>query len=256
MTKKPKINKKKLLIDFLIPCLILGVLTYIFRHTNLDIWLQKQFFISPGPGFNREAMPWYFFYEYGTLPPVIFFIIICVVFVFGLFMKRIVIGLDFIKFKRFDLQIGLKRYRKAAFFAVLLMILGPGIVVNAVFKNNWGRPRPQDCKVFNGEYSYTKVWDMGKDAGINGSFPAGHPSVGFFLFFLFFIYKKTKKKRAYAFLLLALIYGGILGLTRMIQGGHFASDVIWCGGFIYLIGLIQYYCFRYDVPPQLETKEI
>jgi len=32
-----------------------------------------------------------------------------------------------------------------------------------------------------------------------------------------------------------------MGLGRMIQGGHFASDVIWAGGLIYLIGLILYY---------------
>jgi lipid A 4'-phosphatase len=253
MTDKPKINKKMLLIDFLIPCLILGILTYIFRTTNLDIWIQKQFYTYPGPGFDRYAVPWYFIYKHGPLPGIIFFVIICVVFVFGLFMTRMVINFDFIKFNKYSLAINFKKYRKSAFFAILLMILGPGLVVNAIFKNNWGRPRPEDCKVFNGQFQYTKVWSTGDDNQINGSFPAGHPSVGFFLFFLFFIYRSSKKKRAYAFLLLALLYGGLLGAARIIQGGHFTSDVLWCGGFIYLIGLIQYYCFRYDIPP-LETK--
>jgi len=254
MTDKPKINKKELLIDFLIPCLILGILTFIFRTTNLDIWLQKQFYTFPGPGFNRYAMPWYYFYKYGTMPPVIYFIVLCVIFVFGLFMKRMIIGFDFIKFKKYDLILNLKKYRKATFFAVLLMILGPGLVVNAILKNNWGRPRPEDCKVFNGEFQYVKVWSFGDDNQINGSFPAGHPSVGFFLFFLYFVYKKRNKAAAYSGLALGLIYGFILGLTRVVQGGHFPSDVLWCGGFIYLIALILYYCFRYDIPPD-KTSE-
>jgi membrane-associated PAP2 superfamily phosphatase len=29
-----------------------------------------------------------------------------------------------------------------------------------------------------------------------------------------------------------------MGLGRMIQGGHFASDVLWSAGFIYIGGLI------------------
>ena len=255
MSDKPKINKKAMLIDFLIPCLILGILTIIFRITNLDIWIQKQFYTYPGPGFNRYAVPWYFFYKYGTLPPVIYFVILCVIFVFGLFMKRILVSLDFIKFAKRDFVINLKKYRKATFFAVLLMILGPGLVVNAIFKNNWGRPRPEDCTIFRGEYQFVSVWSEGDDDGINGSFPAGHPSVGFFLFFLFFVYRKRNKAAAYSGLILGLVYGGILGLARIVQGGHFTSDVLWCGGFIYLIALIQYYCFRYDIPPE-EKKVI
>ena len=193
MTDKPKINKKELLIDFLIPCLILAILTWIFRSTNLDIWIQKQFYINPGPGFNRYAVPWYFIYKHGTLPPVLFFVMICIVFVFGLFMTRILIKLDFIKFKKYKFSIPLKKYRKATFFAVLLMIIGPGLVVNAIFKNNWGRPRPEDCKIFNGEYQFVTVWSTGDDNQINGSFPAGHPSVGFFCFSYFSFIEKEKK---------------------------------------------------------------
>jgi membrane-associated PAP2 superfamily phosphatase len=32
----------------------------------------------------------------------------------------------------------------------------------------------------------------------------------------------------------------------MVQGAHFASDVLWSGGFTYLTGLLLYYALRLD----------
>ena len=254
MSTKPKINKKELLIDFLIPGIILTVFTIIFRTTNLDLWIQNQFYIEKAHTFNRYAMPWYYFYKFGPMPAVIYFIVLCVIFVFGFFLVKIVLDFDIPKYKKFVYNFNIRKYRKATFYAVLVMILGPGLLVNSIFKNSWGRPRPEECKIYNGEFAYVKVWSHSKDNPSNGSFPAGHPSVGFFLVFLYFLYRKRNKKAAYAGLALSLIYGIILGLTRMIQGGHFASDVLWCWGFVYLSALILYYCFRYDIPPETDNK--
>jgi len=43
-----------------------------------------------------------------------------------------------------------------------------------------------------------------------------------------------------------LLYGALMGLARMIQGGHFLTDVIWSGILVYLTGLSLYYLFRLD----------
>jgi len=31
-----------------------------------------------------------------------------------------------------------------------------------------------------------------------------------------------------------------------VQGGHFASDVVWAGGLTYLTALLLFYIFRFD----------
>ena len=47
-------------------------------------------------------------------------------------------------------------------------------------------------------------------------------------------------------LAIGLSYGALLGLERMVLGGHFASDVVWSAGFVYLIGLALYYLLKLD----------
>ena len=37
-----------------------------------------------------------------------------------------------------------------------------------------------------------------------------------------------------------------MGTARVVQGGHFPSDVVWAGGFTYLTGLGLSYFFRFD----------
>ena len=68
--------------------------------------------------------------------------------------------------------------------------------------------------------------------------------MGFFLLAPYFIVRKISKKWSLIFLSVGVSAGTIIGLARMIQGGHFASDVIWAGGFVYLCGIGLYYVFR------------
>ncbi len=68
--------------------------------------------------------------------------------------------------------------------------------------------------------------------------------MGFFLMTPFFIFRKRARRRAVAFLTLGIGCGLLIGLGRMIQGGHFASDVMWSGGFVYFCGLGLAYALR------------
>jgi membrane-associated PAP2 superfamily phosphatase len=45
--------------------------------------------------------------------------------------------------------------------------------------------------------------------------------------------------------LLGLAYGTVMGIGRMVQGGHFATDVLWAWGLTYLTGLILAYIFGF-----------
>ena len=66
----------------------------------------------------------------------------------------------------------------------------------------------------------------------------------------FFLYRR-RNGWALAFLLLGLFAGCLIGMARMAAGGHFASDVIWAGGFVYFTGLIA----RRDLSLQHARRE-
>ena len=40
------------------------------------------------------------------------------------------------------------------------------------------------------------------------------------------------------FLGFGLSFGVLVGFSRMLQGGHYLSDVLWAGGLVYLCGVI------------------
>jgi membrane-associated PAP2 superfamily phosphatase len=140
----------------------------------------------------------------------------------------------------------IRRYRKIGLFLVLLMVIGPGIIVNSTFKGHWGRPRPREIVDFGGKRPFLTVWDKNK-ASEGHSFPSGHASMGYYLIAPYFFLSRTERKGgSFFFLFLGLGYGTLMGIGRIIQGAHFASDVLWSAGFVYFTGVGLYYLLRFD----------
>jgi len=220
-------RKHLILFDFLIPVAILMVLTIVFWATELDLAIQKNFFVQGEGWIYKNMFPWRFLYDYGTIPAIVLAAVSLLAFIGSFRIRKIV------------------PYRKVFVFFVLLMLIGPGLVVNTIFKQHWGRPRPRHLEVFGGSESFLYVWEKG-ETGEGHSFPSGHASMGFFLFAPYFILRRNSKKRSVLFLTIGLSAGIIIGLARIVQGGHFASDVIWAGGFVYLCGIGLYYLLRLD----------
>ncbi|MFZ0449622.1 MAG: phosphatase PAP2 family protein [Desulfatiglandaceae bacterium] len=219
--------RKGLVVDFLIPILILAGFTLLFRVTNYDIEIEKLFYSSGRGWFLRDANPWAFLYHYGNIPGLIMAFLGFLVFIFGFFYHRI------------------SRWRKIGLFLSLVMLVGPGLVVNATFKHHWGRPRPRQIQEFGGNQRFLPVWQKGI-GGEGKSFPSGHASVAFYLFTPFFFLRRNGKKWGIFFLCLGTSYGLFMGAARMVQGGHFPSDVLWAGGFTYLTALFLSPFFRFD----------
>jgi len=116
----------------------------------------------------------------------------------------------------------LKRWRRAALFVMLVVVAGPGLMVNAVFKDHWGRARPSQVMEFGGSAEFTPAWVVSNQCEKNCSFVCGDASVGFSLLALVFVSRRPR-----LWLGIGLLTGGILGFMRMGQGGHFFSDVIF-----------------------------
>jgi len=128
-----------------------------------------------------------------------------------------------------------KAWRKPALYILLVTALGPGLVVNLIFKDHWGRPRPVHMTGFGGEHQYIPPLKIGGTK--EKSFTCGHCSVAFIAFALYFLSRKHKAK----YFALTLVLGVIVGITRMSAGGHFISDILWSGYLVFLVAWLLYY---------------
>ena len=116
--------------------------------------------------------------------------------------------------------------------------IGPGLVVNFVFKDHWGRPRPIMIQEFAGDKLFQEPFVISNQCGKNCSFVCGDASIGFWIF-AFMPLLATRRRKLLVFIV-AIVAGSVLGLMRMAQGGHFFSDVVFCGLFVYICTWIVY----------------
>jgi len=121
------------------------------------------------------------------------------------------------------------------FGSVLFNLL---VFVNLVLKNMWGRARPNDIIELGGKESFSPWFELSNACNTNCSFVSGDAAVGFSLVILFFI---TNNK---IFFWGSLVAGLSIGLIRIIEGGHFFSDVIMSGLIIYVLTYAQFYFFK------------
>jgi lipid A 4'-phosphatase len=226
-----------------IPLLCLGIFTLIFRLTDADLFLARLFF-REGGGDSAwplgSAQPWLWLYNYGIYPAWMLGVGGLAVWLSAFFWKKV------------------RPIRDEGLFFVLLLIIGPGVFVNWVSKPYCGRPRPHLTRQFGGEKDFLPVFVTGENLdGDCNSFPSGHAAMGFYLMAPAFVLYRRRPGWAAAFLLLGLAAGCTIGIARMAAGAHFASDVIWAGGFVYFTGLLLAACFRFNSRGnQRETHQI
>lgn len=106
--------------------------------------------------------------------------------------------------------------RAAAVFSIV--ILGIGLVVHVFLKDGMGRPRPRDVQIFAGSTAYVPVFSPSDFCQKNCSFVSGHAAVGFALMSVGLL--GIRRRRQFWFLM-GLTAGGLIGLVRIMQGGHF-----------------------------------
>ena len=69
------------------------------------------------------------------------------------------------------------------------------------------------------------------------SFPSGHAAVAFFMMAPAFVISANRRGARGAWIAVGICYGLAMGFTRVMQGGHFVSDVLWAGIIVYLVGV-------------------
>jgi len=208
--------------------LLIVLSTVVFWTTDLDIDVMRHFFV---PDHTQNAwpiadqQPWLFFYKAAPFLTLIPTLAALLTLIASRWIQRLV------------------KWRSAALFIVLCFALGPGLTVNLVFKDHWGRPRPRQVIELGGQNHSIPPLAMG-DKG--KSFPCGHSSVGFAYGAFCFILRKKRPRIAAAVLSGSLILGLLMGIGRMAAGAHFLSDVLWSAYLPLVIAFL--------LSPMLSTK--
>jgi len=110
---------------------------------------------------------------------------------------------------------------KKVSYLFLVLILGAGLVVNGVFKDDFGRARPRDIEEFGGSKHFTPAFVVSQECDRNCSFSSGDGAGAFFAVALALALSRKR-----AMLLAALAYGVIVSLSRVASGAHFFSDSV------------------------------
>lgn len=138
-------------------------------------------------------------------------------------------------------------------FLLTTLILGPGVLVNAVLKDNWGRPRPRYVDTFGGDLPYQPVWKITDYCQSNCSFVSGEASAAIWLTSLALLVPATWRKAALWFLVPLCL---ILSANRVAFGGHFFSDTLISWGVTLLLILAVYHLFYQKVPPLVSDRQL
>lgn len=212
--------------NILLLCLIIFIISIIFitLGPTIDVHISNLFYVNQ----NQFILQSYYLatviIRKIILPFLVLYLSVFPILSLFLPIKKIFFNINFKKTEVFFI-----------FFSTLFNLL---FVINFLLKNNWGRARPNDIFEFGGKENFTPWFKISDSCISNCSFVSGDASVGFSIIVLFVV---TKNK---VFLWLALFFGSLFGLVRILEGGHFLSDVIIAGFLVFFLCYIQYYFFQ------------
>lgn len=118
------------------------------------------------------------------------------------------------------------RWRRCAQVMLLALVLGLWGVVNVGLKDHWGRPRPTEVSAFGGPHPFQSAGTISPYCGRNCSFVSGHAATGFTLIAVGLLGAPATRRRWWR---IGVVAGVLVGAGRVLQGGHFLSDIVFAG---------------------------
>ena len=191
------------------PLIILALITPF--SADIDLSLSRYFFTRQEPHGFRSSPFNDFMYVYGLVPAQLLFISSAVLLFMSCFFKR------------------WKRYYTPSLILVLTLVIGSGLITHALLKDHFGRPRPKQVTEFGGHQEFLPFYkpNFFNQLEPSKSFPSGHATMGFYFFTLAIIGLRFNNKKIFiSGMILAIVLGVALSLTRIEQGGHFFSDTL------------------------------
>lgn len=130
-------------------------------------------------------------------------------------------------------------YTKSCLVVVLTVILGPGLVVNGILKNCWGRPRPADTISFGGTSPDRNFLNPGGPGAGKSLYAVIAPTRSPYRLEWPFSFSSGHSR---------IFIRGWIGIRNVRElrkngsGGHYLSDVVWSGFIVLSIIVWLYFC--------------
>jgi membrane-associated PAP2 superfamily phosphatase len=179
---------------------------------DLDRTIAGRFYSADKGWFLAREPLWAWLHQYGTIPGLVMTLAALIGWGAGRFVPAFA------------------SLRRPCMVVALTSIIAAGLLVNAVFKQYWGRPRPDQTIEFGGRWQYRHILPPGTP-GKGASFPCGHCTMGF-VFLSMAAFHRRSKLLAYGGIGTGIVLGTLLSAARVVQGAHFLSDTLWSLGFI------------------------
>lgn len=213
---------------------VVAVLMPLVMFPVIDITVSGWFFDPATGTFPARSEPFHEWFR-RSMPKYLFAALGCLLLAWGVgeLLKRPILGMT----------------RRAAAFLVLSLALGPGLIVNVVLKDMWGRPRPSTIAEFGGPNTFVPATVFSDQCDTNCSFSSGHGALGFWPVALALLVPAPWRPWAVA---AALGFGVAVGFVRIAQGGHFLSDTVFSA--VITLGVI-FWVFRRVVEPAVPSVE-
>jgi lipid A 4'-phosphatase len=139
---------------------------------------------------------------------------------------------------------------KKVVYLFLVLIVGAGLTVNVLLKDNFGRARPRDVVEFGGSRHYTPPFVISGECGTNCSFSSGEAAGGFFPLVLLMALSRRR-----ALLAAAAGFGILVSFCRIASGAHFFSDTVVSFFVMLSVADVLSYCLAISSTPALATSE-
>ncbi len=108
-------------------------------------------------------------------------------------------------------------------YVLLVYLVGPGLIVNSLFKNVFGRARPREIVEFGGAEAFSRVWVVSDSCLSNCSFVSGEGAAAAALLCVLVAVPRSERLVVGAGL---TVVAGVVSLNRVAFGGHFISDTL------------------------------
>jgi membrane-associated PAP2 superfamily phosphatase len=191
---------------------VLVIVSILIAVWDLDRTLSSRFYTAESGWYLARKPLWAWLHQYGTIPGLVLTLTALAGWGAGAATRR------------------LAWLRRPCMVVALTSIIAAGLLVNAVFKQYWGRPRPDQTIEFGGRWQYRHILPPGTP-GKGASFPCGHCTMGF-IFLSMAAFRRYNRCLAYSGVGAGIVLGGLLSAARVVQGAHFLSDTLWSLGLI------------------------
>jgi lipid A 4'-phosphatase len=189
-----------------------GLAAILVAFPEIDLWIAQATF-TPGAGFVGARLGWLGPIRAGFIVFYFSCLVLSILFCWLASRRRE---------RRFLTT-------KEWFFVIACLSVGPGLLANVGFKDQWGRARPRHIIAFGGSKQFTPALLPTNQCKHNCSFVSGEASS---VFAPFFAAAAVVPQWTATLIIAGSVAGLGAGVVRVLQGAHFLSDVLFAGLFM------------------------